>query len=68
MTRGALALIHGDVLGSLALNPGIVLAIVAALALLWWRPRMTIPTWLPFAIVAGLWTFQLAKYATASPL
>jgi hypothetical protein len=71
MTRGTLALAHGDLFGSLALNPGVVAALVAAVVLavvLWRRPRLSMPSWLPFAVVAGLWSFQLLKFATARPL
>ncbi len=71
MTRGTLALVHGDVFGSLALNPGVVAGLVAGVivAILVWRhPRPTPPTWLPFAVVAGLWSFQLLKVATGRPL
>jgi hypothetical protein len=67
-TRGALALLHGDLLHSLALNPGVLLAIVAIAYVLWRRPSRAMPTWLPFAVVAALWSFQLAKYATGRPL
>jgi hypothetical protein len=67
MTRGTLALLHGDLLHSLALNPGVVVAIVAVAFLVWRRPPLTMPTWLPFVVVAGLWSFQLAKYATGRP-
>jgi Protein of unknown function (DUF2752) len=73
MTRGALALVHGNVFGSLALNPGIVvLALVAIAALVMvvvrGSPRIALPTWLPFAVVIALWSFQLFKYATNRPL
>jgi hypothetical protein len=67
-TRGTLALLHGDLLHSLALNPGVVLGIVAVLYVVWRRPRRTLPTWLPCAVVAALWAFQLAKYATGRPV
>jgi hypothetical protein len=68
MTRGTLALVHGDVLGALALNPGVILALVVVVFLLWRRPRLSTPTWLPWAVVAALWSFQLFKYATGRPL
>jgi hypothetical protein len=67
-TRGTLSLLHGDVLHSLALNPGVVLGIVAVLYVVWRRPRRTLPLWLPFVVVAALWAFQLAKYATGRPV
>jgi Protein of unknown function (DUF2752) len=72
MTRGALALVHGDVFASLALNPGMVVlvlvAITAGVVVIRGRPLPTLPMWLPFAVVATLWSFQLFKYATGRPL
>jgi hypothetical protein len=63
-----LALVHGDAVRSLVLNPGVILAVLVGLFLLWRRPRLTYPTWLPFAVVAALWCFQLGKYAAGRPL
>lgn len=68
MTRGTIALVHGDVLGALALNPGVLLAVVVGVFLLWRRPRVSMPVWLPLAVVATLWSFQLLKLATGRPL
>jgi len=68
MTRGTLALLHGDVLGALALNPGVILAVIVVVLLLWRRPRLSMPMWLPWVVVATLWSFQLFKYATGRPL
>jgi len=68
MTRGTLAILHGDLFRSLALNPGVVLAVLVVLYLLWRRPPLRVATWLPWAVFAGLWSFQLLKYATGRPL
>ncbi len=73
MTRGVVALAHGNVFASLALNPGVVLFALVAIAalvafLVLGGPRITLPTWLPFAVVVALWSFQLFKYATNRPL
>ena len=68
MTRGTLALVHGDLLGSVVLNPGVILAVFVVVFLLWRRPRLSIPMWLPWVVVAILWSFQLFKYATGRPL
>ncbi len=73
MTRGAVALVHGDVVASLALNPGVVLVALVVIAALGavvvvGGPRVAVPTWLPFAVVMALWSFQLFKYATNRPL
>ena len=71
MTRGVTEAVHGDLAGAAALNPGSVLLVVAAVLL----PRhagdgarASIPTWLPIALVAALWAFELFKYATGQPL
>jgi hypothetical protein len=71
MTRGLAALGHGDVLGALALNPGVLLAIVAVaigVVAVWRRARVPIPLWSPWAVVGALWSFQLVKFATGRPL
>jgi hypothetical protein len=68
MTRGTLALVNGDLVRSLALNPGVVLAVLVVVYALWRRPRLAVPMWLPWAVLAGLWSFQLVKYATGRPL
>ena len=68
MTRGVLALVHGDVVGSVLLNPGVLLALLVVAYVVWRRPRVALPMWLPFAVIAALWSFQLLKYATGRPL
>jgi hypothetical protein len=62
--------VHGDLAGAAALNPGSILLVVAAVLLLvtWRRRTASIPIWLPIALVAALWSFQLFKYATGQPL
>lgn len=70
MTRGVTSAVHGDVVGAVLFNPGSVLLVIAAIALLvmWrWR-RVTFPVWLPYAMFAALWSFELAKFATGRPL
>ncbi len=70
MTRGVTDAVHGDVTAAAALNPGSVLLVVAAVVLLvaWRRRTATFPAWLPYALVATLWAYQLFKYATGRPL
>jgi hypothetical protein len=70
MTRGVTDLVHGDVVHALLMNPGSVLAVVLAVALLlsWRRRDISFPKWLPPVVIAGLWAFQLFKYATGRPL
>jgi hypothetical protein len=70
MTRGVTEAVHGDLAGAAALNPGSILLVVAAVLLLvtWRRRTASIPIWLPIALVAALWSFQLFKYATGQPL
>jgi Protein of unknown function (DUF2752) len=70
MTRGVTDAVHGDVATAALLNPGSVVLVVAAVVLLvvWRRRTVSFPAWLPYALVAALWAFQLFKYATARPL
>lgn len=70
MTRGVTEVVHGHLAHALQLNPGSVLLVVVAVALLtvWRRPTVRFPAWLPFVLVAALWAFQLTKYATGQPL
>jgi Protein of unknown function (DUF2752) len=70
MTRGVTALVHGDVGRAVILNPGSVLVVFAAVALLvmWRVHHVTVPTWTIPATVALLWAFELTKYALGLPL
>jgi hypothetical protein len=70
MTRGVTAAVHGDVATAAFLNPGSVFLVLAAIVLLvaWRRRTVTFPVWLPYALFAALWGFQLFKYATGRPL
>ena len=70
MTRGVTAMVHGDVADAALFNPGSVLIVLAAIFLLvmWRVPRVTIPTWLPVAMLAALWAFELFKYESGLPL
>jgi len=70
MTRGVTAFVHGDVARAALLNPGSVLLVLAAVALLvlWRVPRVTIPSYAIPLLVAALWSFELVKYSTGLPL
>jgi hypothetical protein len=70
MTRGVSRVLHGDIVGAAALNPGSLLLVVTAVVVLVGVRRSTvrIPTWLPIVVVVALWAFQLVKYATGRPL
>jgi hypothetical protein len=77
MTRGVFATVHGHFVRAAALNPGSLLLVVASgvgavvlvvLLATGRRPRVSVPTWLPLAVVGTLWAFQLFKYATGRPL
>lgn len=68
--RAAHALLHGDILGSFAMNvlfpPAIVLA--AVLFVRWvvarWHGRelrLAAPTWVPWALLAGVTAFTVAR-------
>jgi hypothetical protein len=70
MTRGVTDAVHGQVATAAFLNPGSVFLVLAAIVLLvaWRRRTVLFPAWLPYALVAALWGFQLFKYATGRPL
>ena len=61
---------HGNVADAALFNPGSVLIVLAAVLLLvmWRIRRVTIPTWLPIAMVAAIWGFELFKYQSGLPL
>jgi hypothetical protein len=70
MTRGVTDAVHGQLATAASLNPGSVFLVLAAIVLLvaWRRRTVLFPAWLPYALVAALWGFQLFKYATGRPL
>ncbi len=70
MTRGVVEAVHGDVAGSLLMNPGALLVVVAAVLLVLGvvRRRVAFPRWFLFVAVGALWSFQLLKYTTGRPL
>ena len=70
MTRGVVAAIHGHLGASLALNPGavVVLAFAVALLVMWrWR-SLVVPLWSVVAFFGTLWAYELFKYTTGRPL
>jgi hypothetical protein len=70
MTRSVTALVHGDVGASLVWNPGgmMVVALAVALLVLWRIHRVTIPAWALAVFFGVLWAYQLFKYSTGRPL
>jgi hypothetical protein len=70
MTRGVTAAVRGDLAHAVVLNPGSVLLVLAAVALLlmWRIPRLSVPMWLPVAAIAVLWSFELFKLGAGLPL
>jgi len=70
MTRGVTAAVHVQLGKALFLNPGSLVAVAAALFLLFcWRvKRITIPIWLIVTVLALRWSWQLFKYFTGRPL
>jgi len=70
MTRGVTAAVHVQLGKALFLNPGSLVAVAAALFLLFcWRvKRITIPIWLIVTVLALMWSWQLFKYFTGRPL
>jgi Protein of unknown function (DUF2752) len=70
MTRGVTALVHGDFAHALLMNPASYLAVALAILLLvqWRTRRVLIPVWVVVTVLAGMWAWQLVKYATGRPL
>ena len=68
--RGVTALVHGHLGRALTLNPGALLAVAVAVAMLvaWRRRAVSIPLWLIAVVLAGMWSYQLVKLATGRPL
>ena len=70
MTRGVIEAVHGHLVDSFLFNPGALLLVALAVALLvmWRVDRVRLPVWSPFVFFGVLWAFQLWKYATGRPL
>jgi len=70
MTRGVAHALRGDLGGAFALNPGSLLLVFGAIALvaLVRRPTIRVPAWAPVVLIVALWSFQLAKLMTGRPL
>ena len=70
MTRGVIALAHGDLFSSLTFNPGAVVIVALAVAILvaWRVQRVAMPTWTIVSFFVLLWAYQLFKYTTDRPL
>lgn len=66
MTRAVVAAVHGDLVGSLRYNPGGLIVVFAAIALLvggWRLTRIRLPdSVLPpaLALLGGLWVYNIA--------
>jgi Protein of unknown function (DUF2752) len=61
MTRAVVAAVHGDIVASLRYNPGgILLAVLAVVALIGWRTEhVRLPNWVLPALVAALWVYNV---------
>lgn len=66
LTRAVTAAVHGDLVASLRYNPGgIVLVVLAVALLVTWRPgadpnrAVRVPTWLVLAVAGALWAWNL---------
>ena len=72
MTRGVGRVLHGDLPGALALNPGsvamVLCVVMLAIAVAARRTSIRVAWWVPVLALASMWGFELAKYATARPL
>jgi hypothetical protein len=71
MTRAVVAAVHGDIGASLRYNPGgVVIVVLAVVALLTWRTRTSavrVPRWLPgalLALLAPLWVYNVTLNPT----
>jgi hypothetical protein len=64
MTTSVTAAVRLDISGALAANPGGVVAIAAAIAVLLFRARPTVrlPVWLIPAALGLMWLFQLHRF------
>lgn len=65
MTTSVVAAVRLDLASAWAANPAGIVAVMAALVLLVARRRteMPVPWWLVAAGVAGMWLFQLQRFA-----
>jgi hypothetical protein len=64
MTTSVTAAAQLDVAGSLAANPGGVIAIAVAVAVVVFRNRrvVVLPAWLIPAVLAAMWVFELHRF------
>lgn len=64
MTTSVTAVVHFDLPGALAANPAGVVAVVVAVVLLVVRgwASVDVPRWSPFALLAGMWLFELQRF------
>ncbi len=70
MTRGVTSLVSGDFAHALLMNPAsyLALALVVLVFFQWRTRRVVVPVWAIVVVLAGMWTWQLFKYATGRPL
>jgi hypothetical protein len=66
MTRAVVAAVHGNVVASLRFNPGGIVLVVLALALVlgWRMERVRLPKWLLPVLLGALWVYNLALNPT----
>jgi hypothetical protein len=66
MTRAVVAAVHGDLAASLRYNPGGILLVVVAIAMVlgWRAQRVHIPPWLLPVALASLWVYNLTLNPT----
>jgi len=64
MTTSVTAAAHGHIGGALAANPVGVVALLAAIALLFARQvtTITVPTWLIPTALGAMWLFELLRF------
>ena len=64
MTTSVTATLHGDLLGALAANPGGLLAVAMAIAVLVARRTSTVafPPWAAPVVLGAMWCFELVRF------
>jgi hypothetical protein len=66
MTRAVVAAVHGELMTSLRFNPGGILIVAVAIAMLlgWHAERVRIPNWVIPLALALLWAWNLTLNPT----
>jgi Protein of unknown function (DUF2752) len=64
MTTSVVAAVHGNVADALAANPAGLALVLAAVALILFRPtRLLLPTLAPPLVLAAMWLYELHRFS-----